>query len=279
VRIFARFLEGRGVHDPCEATQETIAQFEAHLLHLTYGEGQRYSLSSRQHILACVRKVYRYLVETSRVLIDPTRMMKLPRSPRTLPRTILTPQEMRRLLAAPDVDDLWGLRDRTILELLYGTGLRFSELADLRVGAVDLEEGTLWVRQGKGSKDRLLPLGRWALHWLERYLKATDELRREQGTDRVILTTRGVRIHDGVLNKRIRMYAEQAGIGKHITTHAIRHTVATLLLKGGADIRKIQKLLGHDKLSSTQLYTHLDVGDLREMQRRCHPREKSAAKS
>lgn len=278
VQIFAVFLEGEGLEDPREATTETIAAFEAHVLTLQSRHRRRYSHSARQRLLIVVKRIYRYLREENLILVDPTRHLKLPRSPRRLPRTILTVLEMRRLLAVPDVASPEGLRDRTILELFYGAGIRFSELADLRQGDVDIEEGVLWVREGKGKKDRVLPLGRWARHWLQRYLQTRIEVPGSPGADRLFLSKRGYRLHDGEVNQKLREYAKAAGIEKHVTTHLIRHTIASLLLRQGADIRQIQKLLGHTRLTSTQIYTHVEIGDLREMQRRCHPREKNPGK-
>jgi site-specific recombinase XerD len=181
---------------------------------------------------------------------------------------------MRQLLLAPDATTRSGLRDRTILEVLYGTGLRFSELADLTVTDVDLVEQVLWVRCGKGTKDRVLPLGRWATHWLGRYMTATDRLRRQRGTERVFLAPRAERLSDHMVNAWVKDLAAQAGLTKPVTAHTLRHTFATVLLKGGADVRKIQRLLGHELLTTTEVYTHLDLEDLRRVQENCHPREK-----
>lgn len=272
--IFLEFLEEKGVADPRAADPGVVTEFQAHLMTMSCNRGRPYSTLSRLRVLSIIRRLYRYFHEESQILVDPTRRMSLPRSGHRLPRETLSAQEMRHLLLAPDVTEDWGLRDRALLEVLYGSGVRFSELVDLKVGDVDLEEKVLWVRQGKGSRDRVVPLGRWAVEWLGRYLAASAERRKRQRTERVFLTPRGKRMANWVLNELLRRHAKKAGIQRHVTAHLIRHTFATLLLREGADIRTIQQLLGHERLSSTQIYTHLDIEDLRQVQETCHPREK-----
>lgn len=274
LELYAAFLDLRALPDPREATRATIADFQAHLMVHRCQRGRPYSTSARIHVLAWLKRLYEYLLDEQKILTDPTAGLKLPRQGRRLPRSILSADEMRRLLLAPDVTTPAGLRDRALLELVYGTGLRFSEIVDLAVHDVDLEEQVLWVRQGKGRKDRVLPLGRWATHWLRRYLTASDAVRRRRGTERVFLASRADRISNEMLNLSLRTYVRQADIAKSVSIHTIRHTFATVLLQGGADIRKIQKLLGHSQLTTTEIYTHLDLADLRRVQARCHPREK-----
>lgn len=272
--LFARFLKERGIDDVRDVERGTLTAFPAWVMSLTSRRGRPYSTSTRACITSGIRKLFGYLIQEGQLLIDPAVVLKTVRRHRKLPRTILTALEMRRLLAQPDVTTPWGLRDRALLELAYGAGLRFSELADLTIGDLDLAEWVVWVRHGKGERDRVLPLGRWATHWLRRYLAASDRERRRQGTERVFLTPRGNRLCNDVINQQLRLYVRQAGITSPVTLHTIRHTFATLLLKGGADVRKIQRLLGHALLTTTQIYTHLDLDDLRRVQDRYHPRER-----
>lgn len=273
-RLLAEYLAARGIEDPCQADRATVAEFTTHVATHESARGRPYSTSTRGHIVSWLRKLYAYLVTEQRILMDPTRGLRPPRMGRRLPRAILTSREMERLLRAPDVKALSGLRDRAILELVYGAGLRFSEVVDLSVGDVDLVERTLWVRQGKGNRDRVLPLGRWAAYWLGRYLEASDADRRRRGTERVFLASRAKRLSNEMINMSLRWYAAKVGITKPISLHSLRHTFATVLLKGGADIRKIQRLLGHSRLTTTEIYTHVDLTDLRRVQERCHPRER-----
>lgn len=272
--VFDEYLTERGVDDLEAVDESVVAEFQGHLMTVRSRSGHPYTAGTRGLILSWLRQFFWYLQEEGRLLVDPSRHVRLPRRGRRLPRAVPTDAEMRRLLAVPETRSLWGLRDRTILEVLYGVGLRFSELADLRVGDVDLEERSLWVRQGKGRKDRLLPLGRVATRWLRRYLEASDGLRRQQGTDRVFLTPRGNRLHNATLNDQLRVLARRARIEKPLTAHALRHAFATAMLRGGADLRHIQRLLGHGTLTPTAVYTHLDLRDLRRAQSRYHPREK-----
>ena len=251
-----------------------IAGFQASLATSHSQRRRPYAVCSRGMMLSWVRKFFAYLVQSERLLMDPTVALRLPRMGRRLPRSTLTPKEMARLLGAPDTSTVLGLRDRALLEVLYGTGLRFSEVADLRLGDLELVERLLWVRKGKGDRDRVVPLGRWAVHWLRRYLKANEDRRRRLGTDRVFLTKKGNRLDNASLNRQLRAYARRAHIAKSLTVHALRHTFATVLIKAGADVRHIQLLLGHAVLTSTQLYTHLNVADLRKAQQRYHPRER-----
>lgn len=273
-KVFEEYLTGRGVDDLQAVDESLVADFQGHLMAVHSRSGRPYTGGTRGLILSWLRKFFWYLQEGGRLLVDPTRQVRLPRRGRRLPRAVLTAAQMRRLLAVPETRTEWGLRDRAILELMYGVGLRFSELADLRVGDVDLEEKAVWVRRGKGRKDRLLPLGRAASGWLRRYLQASDELRREQGTDRVFLTPRGRRLHNATWNEQLRVLVRRAKIDKPVTAHALRHTFATVMIRGGADLRHIQRLLGHGSLAPTALYTHLDLRDLRRAQSLYHPREK-----
>jgi len=273
-RVFEEFLEERGVDHPCDGTRELIADFQAYLMTFVCRRHRPYSTSARGQILSWLKKLYGFFIDDGRILTDPTRGLRLPRVGRRLPRSVLTAAEMRRLLVAPDTTTPAGLRDRAILELLYGTGLRFSELADLTVGDLDLVEKILWVRHGKGDKDRVLPLGRWAAYWLARHLDVSAVERRRRRSERVFLAPRAERLSSEIVCLWLQAHAAQAGLTKPITTHTLRHTFATVLVKGGADIRKVQKLLGHNQLTSTQIYTHLDLTDLRRVQQQCHPREK-----
>lgn len=278
-RRLETFLEEQGIADPRQVDRDDLIAFLAWIRTLTHSRGRTYAPSTQQLIIGWLRVFYRFLLEEGLIMTDPTRSMAGIKQARTLPKSVLSPLEMRRLLAAPDVTDPWGLRDRAILELLYGTGVRFRELTNLAVGDVDIPEKTLWIRQGKGRKDRVIPLGRWAAHWLGRYLTESDALRRQQGTHRVFLTHKGKPMANWVLNERLRHYGTLAGIKRHLTAHQLRHTFATQLIQGGADVRKIQRLLGHENLSSTQLYTHLDLEDLRRVQDEFHPRERRRERS
>lgn len=236
-----------------------------------------------QHAVKAVRGFFRHLIRRGLILIDPTLDLRGPRLPKTLPRNIPTSRQMKRLLGTPDTSTAIGKRDRAILELLYSTGLRNAELCGLRRGDVDLERRTVFVRHGKGDKERMVPLGKKAVEALTGYLGVYGELLRLQhhqhgeGPDLelpLFLTVYGTRVGAHVLKKQLHKYVKAAKLDPKTTPHSLRHACATHLLKGGADIRQIQSLLGHSSLEATQIYTKVETSDLRAMLDRHHPRGK-----
>ena len=206
---------------------------------------------------------------------NPGAKIHLPRAEKRLPRGILTAAEAERVMAQPDLDTKLGLRDRAILELLYSTGLRRGELERLTIRDLDISGGTLLVRQGKGKKDRMVPLSERASAWLEKYL---DEVRPHlvhpaRGPDdgTVFLGQRGTSLQGQQMAKLVRVYLRAARVPKEGACHLFRHTCATLMLEGGADIRYVQRMLGHATLQSTEIYTHVAIRKLQEVHARTHP--------
>jgi integrase/recombinase XerD len=197
-------------------------------------------------------------------------------------RTILTPGEAARIIVAPDTSTI-GLRDKAILETLYATGIRASELIQLSPFDIDTEERTLRVVRGKGGKDRNVPLTPFAATAIEEYLargrpsllatrKATSGVYPEKASTRLFVSARGGLIHRATLAQIVRHWASKAGVEKRVTPHVFRHSVATHLLRHGADIRHIQVFLGHESLTTTERYTHVEISDLKAVVRRAHPR-------
>jgi integrase/recombinase XerD len=224
---------------------------------------------SVERALTVVRNFYRFLVLDGHRRTDPTASLVPPRSWQTLPK-FLTPEEVERLLQQPDITTEAGARDRAILELLYATGLRVSELCNLKMGDVNRDAGYL-VCLGKGSKERLVPIGRSALEALARHLRFRAVYRAGTASPYLFLTARGKPITRQFCWKMVSEYGRQAGLGT-VTPHMIRHTFATHLLEHGADLRSVQMLLGHADLTTTQNYTHVTTERLRETYRRFHPR-------
>jgi integrase/recombinase XerD len=249
-----------------------------------------------------------YLAAAGKLLHDPAEAIRLPREPKRLPGTILTPAEMKKLLAQPDTATVLGFRDRTLYEVLYSTGLRIMEAIRLRVPDVppslsalagpelrragnlsSVPEGCIFVHAGKGGKDRVVPLGRSACRYLAEYVKDIRPLLlsglaslRENSSDTVFLDRLGHPFSKSGILKKLAIYATRAGIkseirrgGKRITVHTFRHTLATEMLRHGADLRQIQELLGHANLRTTQIYTHIVKGELKRVQEQCHPREQT----
>jgi integrase/recombinase XerD len=215
--------------------------------------------------------MYRFAVRESRIEADPMENLKAPRAFQALPR-YLTCAQVDTLLAAPDVAKPLGIRDRAILEVLYATGLRVSELIGLRPGDLDMEVGLLTCF-GKGRKERLVPLGRTARKWVERYLEVRGTLgRRRPAGPELFLNQRGGRLSRMGLWGVVRRHAVTAGVERTLTPHVLRHSFATHLLERGADLRALQAMLGHADISTTQIYTHVTQERLRKVYDRYHPR-------
>jgi integrase/recombinase XerD len=226
---------------------------------------------SISRLVASLRRLYRYLLRESRIKTDPTLQIASPKLPRSLPKS-LGEDEVVALLNAPDSDQLLGLRDRAMLETLYATGLRVSELVGLKVSEVSLQEGVVRAT-GKGSKTRLVPLGEEALDWISRYLGESRLLILEgKLSDSMFVTQRGSAMTRQTFWYLIKRYARLAGITKPMSPHVLRHAFATHLLNHGADLRVVQMLLGHADISTTQIYTHVARERLKQLHAQHHPR-------
>ncbi len=231
--------------------------------------GSRATSANRR--LSTLRRFYRYLLRERLRQDDPTVNIRAARQPARFPRSI-TEAQVEALLAAPDVETALGERDRTMLEVLYATGLRVSELVALRTVELSLTDGVVRV-VGKGSKERLVPLGEQARDWLDRHLRrGRRELLAGREADAVFITVRGVPMTRQMFWKLIRRHAVAAGIRAALSPHTLRHAFATHLLDHGADLRVVQMLLGHADISTTQIYTHVASERLKQLHARHHPR-------
>ena len=229
------------------------------------------ALRSSARLLSSLRRFYRYLVREGRRKDDPTANIDSPKLDRPLPHT-LSESEVEALLAAPETSAVVGLRDRAMLELLYASGLRVSELVSLDVDRVNLVQGVVRVL-GKGNKERLVPVGDEAVTWLQRYSKeARPELLRGKTSNRLFVSRKSGSITRQAFWYRLREYALRSGIRGHLSPHTLRHAFATHLVNHGADLRVVQMLLGHSDLSTTQIYTHVARERLRQIHREHHPR-------
>jgi integrase/recombinase XerD len=221
--------------------------------------------------LSSFRRFFRYLVREGEIREDPTAQIAMPKIGRSLPRS-LTEEEVESLLGAPTVTDPLGNRDRTMLEVLYATGLRVSELVNLRYGQVNLNQGVIRIL-GKGNRERLIPLGEEAVRWLNEFARGSRaEILLERQTDYLFPTRRGDRMTRQAFWHIIKRYARKAGVAKDLSPHTLRHAFATHLLNHGADLRVVQMLLGHSDLSTTQIYTHVARERLKELHSQHHPR-------
>jgi len=226
---------------------------------------------SSARLLSSIRRFYRYLVRERQLSEDPSARIDAPKLGRSLPKS-LTEEEVEALLAAPDPANLLGMRDRAMLEVLYASGLRVSELVGLTLQQLNLQQGLVKVI-GKGNKERLVPLGEEALNWVERYVReGRGVLLGTVQTDVLFPSRRGSAMTRQAFWQLIKRYALQAGISKHLSPHTLRHAFATHLLNHGADLRVVQLLLGHNSLSTTQIYTHVARERLKNIHAQHHPR-------
>ncbi len=231
--------------------------------------GARPRSTARQ--LSSFRRFYRYLVREGEINDDPTAKIAMPKVGRALPQS-MTEEEVEALLDAPDVTDPLGHRDRAMLEVLYATGLRVSELINLRISQVNLNQGVIRV-VGKGDKERLIPLGEESQRWLHDFIGGPRmEILLERQTDAVFPTRRGSCMTRQAFWHIIRRYAKKSGFGRKLSPHTLRHAFATHLLNHGADLRVVQMLLGHSDLSTTQIYTHVARERIKELHGHHHPR-------
>ncbi|MCW3149984.1 site-specific tyrosine recombinase XerD [Stutzerimonas stutzeri] len=239
--------------------------------HLAWRLANGYKARSTARFLSGLRGFYRYLLREGVITVDPTLRVDLPKLGRPLPKA-LSEADVEALLAAPDVGDPLGLRDRAMLEVLYACGLRVSELVGLGWEQVSLRQGVLRTF-GKGNKERLVPLGDEAMHWLARYQReARAVLLGDNLSDVVFPSRRGEQMTRQTFWHRIKLHAKRAGIAASISPHTLRHAFATHLLNHGADLRTVQMLLGHSDLSTTQIYTHVARARLQALHAAHHPR-------
>ena len=244
------------------------ADLLAYLAHRVKGKAKATSTS---RLLSSLKRFYQYELRQGKIARDPTLNIDSPKLPRGLPKT-LTEQDVEKLLAAPDVNDPLGMRDRTMLETLYASGLRVSELVTLKVAQVSQDMGVVRI-VGKGSKERLVPLGEEALNWLKRYLKeARPQILQQRAADAMFVTGRGAEMTRQSFWHLLKRYSAQTGLTKPISPHTLRHAFATHLLNHGADLRVVQLLLGHSDISTTQIYTHVARERLKQLHAKHHPR-------
>jgi integrase/recombinase XerD len=272
LRRYVTFCTRRGISRPADVDESAIRSFLASLSASTYGQDERaYRATSVARTLSAVRSFHRFLAREGAAPGDPAAGVTGPRLPRSLPRAIGV-DEVGRLLEAPDPGAPVGSRDRAIMELLYGSGLRISELIGLDVDDVGLEEGSLRVL-GKGGKEREVPLGRYGREALEAYLtRARPLFASATSRGALFLNQRGGRLTRQSCGRLLARYVKRAGIDRRVTLHTLRHSFATHLLEGGADVRVVQELLGHASVATTQIYTLVSREHLREVYYSSHPR-------
>src|ERR1051326_1076780 len=272
IKQFINWCAEREVFRGADVNRKLLERYQQWLYTWRRADGQPLSLLGQAQRASSLRAFFQWLSEREMIAFNPASELELPKLPTQLPRAVLSQSEIEAVLMQPDLTTLKGIRDRAMLETLYSTGIRRVELVNLNITDLDRERGMLWVRCGKGGKDRVIPIGERALLWIDKYL-AEARPRLLHGVDEgvLFLNRYGKRWYVEGISKIAHKYVEQAALEKTGACHLLRHTCATLMLEGGADIRYIQQMLGHEHLKSTQVYTKVSNRKLKEVHTQSHP--------
>ncbi|TFH13560.1 MAG: hypothetical protein E4H02_11615 [Lentisphaerales bacterium] len=279
VERFFDFAETIGVKSPADVAGAHLLAYQKHLANLINRNGRIHSIKVQNNHMIGIVMFLRYLCAEGILAHNPAQHVQYARVPERLPRDILSTAEIKKILRQPDVQTVMGYRDRTILEVFYSTGIRRQELLNLTMGDVNLESGLLTVREGKGGKDRVVPLGRIAGKYIETYVNGIRptlaQIRTLDNQEKALfLSLRGRPLSKNALAERIDVYRRKANIPHPVSPHTFRHSCATHMIRNRANIRHVQEMLGHVNLNTTQQYLHLTITDLKEAHHRFHPREK-----
>ncbi len=274
-RHIETFWKLSGVTDVKAVDRDVIEKYAAFLYDYRNENGEPYKAFTICLKIRAVKRFFGFLTTINEIFIDPTEFIKEPKLERGLPKEILTAKEVKKLLDQPNQGTMIGIRDRTVLELFYGTGIRLDELTKLTIYDVDMEGKYLRINKGKGAKDRVVPLGKHAVRFLREYISKvrTKHTRHNRSQRLLFVNYYGNPLNRQVISIMIHTYTLEAGIKKKVTAHTFRHTFATELIKNGADITAVQKMMGHAYLRTTQIYIRLAGVDVKKDHKKTHPRE------
>ncbi len=278
LRYFIAWCDERGLTRPQQLDRPILERYQRHLFYHRKADGDPLATSSQHARIIPIRHWLQWLVKQGHLRYSPAADLDLPRMEHRLPKAILTAREAEAVLAVPNVQTALGLRDRAMLETLYSTGMRRLEVIGLHVHDLDFERGTVMIRQGKGKKDRMIPIGERALAWIAAYRDGARSglvAGKDEGT--LFLTSAGEALGPTHLTRLVMDLVDKAAVGKRGSCHLFRHTVATLMLENGADIRFIQAMLGHVCLTTTQIYTQVSIRQLKAIHTATHPGKLAAA--
>lgn len=272
LRRFVVWCEERALRDPKDITKPILERYQRHLFYYRKPDGKPISLGAQLQYLAPIKLFFKWLMRENHILYNPASELQLPRQPKHLPRHILSVAEIEAILAEADGSTPQTLRDRAMLETLYSTGLRRMELPTLKLYDVDLIQRIVMVREGKGGRDRVIPIGKRAAAWVEKYLIESRPQLLVADHEALFVNDYGEPVTPEFLATKVKRYMMFAGItNKTGSCHLFRHAMATHMLDNGADTRFIQAMLGHADLSTTQIYTHVAIDKLREIHDATHP--------
>ncbi len=271
--IFVRFLDEMQVYTLESLSDDVLEAYQEDLAFRLTAKGSLLTLRSQAQRLSVVRGFTRYLKQEDYLIHDPGQRIKLPKTPRRLPKVVLSAAEIKKLLNAPDMRTNRGYRNRVILEILYDTAIRRTEACNIRLIDVDLASGYIRI-MGKGSKERVVPVSSRVCEMIQNYLLAVrPSFVQGKDTSFLILNRWGNQMHPNAIWAVVKRCTDLAGIKKRVSPHTLRHTCATHMLKNGAPVRHIQEFLGHESLESTQVYTHVTINDLKAIHAKYHPSE------
>lgn len=271
---FIDYCAQRDIHHIQQVDKALLLRYQQHVHHQRKEDGKPLSIATQRHRVAEIQLWFAWLVEAGHLPYTRLGEVVLPKLPKTLPKAVLSVPEIDQLMTQACLDTPTGLRDRTMMEVLYSSAIRRRELLSLALSDIDMHRGWLLVRQGKGSKDRVVPIGQQAIEWVSRYLNDARPLLAKYVSEQALfISVKGRAIHHTTFSKKLKEYTQAAGITRTSGCHAFRHSTATLMLEHGADIRHIQAMLGHESLSTTQIYTQVAIGHLKDVHNRTHPGE------
>ena len=266
LKYFRRWCEEQDIFRPQEVTGAILEQYQNYLHTYLTEKGSPMTLSSQNVRMVVVRMFFRWLTRANYLIYNPASELKLPRKEERLPGAILTHPEFEKIVGQVDLKEQLGFRDRAMLETFYSTGIRRKELLNLEVGHINAEKGTLMVRQGKNNKDRVIPIGERALFWIGEYLGyLRPALAFDPGIETLFLSIKGYPLAPMTVTVLMTKYIKKSGINKPGSCHIFRHSMATIMVENGADIRFVQEMLGHKSLDTTQIYTRLSIDKLKEV--------------
>lgn len=270
------YLQEKEITDIKRVTRDILKDYQLKITERKDQEGKGYTVATISIKIRAIKRFFEYLEETNQILVNPAEYLKEPEKETRLPRVVLTEAEVRKILDQPNLSSMIGIRDRTILEVFYSTGIRLEEMVNLTIFDCDLQGGMLRVNKGKFAKDRVIPLGRHAVRFLKEYITHVrpHHTRENKAIRNLFVNQSGKPLSKVVIEIIVRNYAREAGIQKKVTPHTFRHTFATQLVKNGADITAVQKMLGHSDLSVTHLYTKVAGIEVKRTHSSHHPREK-----
>lgn len=283
LKYFLEYLIDKDIETILDINREIVYCYQMYLYN--YRKDKKpLSLETQYSRLVPLKSFYRYLAKQKYIVNDPTIDLELPKRKKNLPSGIMTEKEINKILNQPNPDLILGIRDKAILELLYSSAIRNTELRKLTIYDIEMTDNQIRINQGKGRKDRIIPLGEIAIKYIERYLREsrpkllegfepTKRIKEPEKQKLLFISKNGRQLTMASLITIITKYVRLAGIKKHITPHSFRHTCATHMLKRKAGLRYIQELLGHGSIATTQVYTHIELNDLKKEHKRTHPRE------